>query len=380
MSGTTTGLTAQRFEGQPLTQPTYSFRNVPKCSRDLTDSSITYADRREPFVDAMAEMILLTKECMRRQAEREEAQEKEEKAAASRQKGRKRASSKKESDKDDGEKKRTSKPLSLEYMADRTGKSKLAQFISMISYICCIKQYPVSTTSDQLSTPSTTYIYLLADVDDPIFGYFVRTKTLPEDCKGDNDAKKSAGAASVVSDSSSSSDDDNGKMDPLQSLPAPSASKTSSTAITPYRHQIDPAKFQPSMLQGFITVTTFTNWQTTFRWDSMHDSAFSYDEPHMATMMATGQRKYDEDGTLAEAMQATVRSGDPWNEGIVWPRIAEISLLGGLGCGKVCFFEAANACQFHVNVCWLNEISSYLLTRSSILPQPYNCSIDSFGE
>lgn len=134
MSGTTTGLTAQRFEGQPLTQPTYSFRNVPKCSRDLTDSSITSADRREPFVDAMAEMILLTKECMRRQAEREEAQEKEEaaKAAASRQKGsRKRASSKKESDKDDGEKKRTSKPLSLEYMADRTGESTLAQFISI---------------------------------------------------------------------------------------------------------------------------------------------------------------------------------------------------------------------------------------------------------
>ena len=178
----------------------------------------------------------------------------------------------------------------------------------------------------------------MADVDDPIFGYFVRTKTLPENCKGDNDAKKSAGAASVVSDSSSSSssdDDDEGKMDSLQSLPAPSASKTSSTAITPYRHQIDPAKFQPSMLQGFITVTTFTNWQTTFRWDSMHDSAFSYDEPHMAMMMANGERKYDEDGTLAEAMQATVRSGDPWNEGIVWPRIAEISLLGGLGCGKV---------------------------------------------
>lgn len=182
-------------------------------------------------------------------------------------------------------------------------------------------------------------IYLFADVDDPIFGYFVRTKTLPEDCKDDNDFKKpSSSSSSVVSDSSSSSDDGSDKMDSLQSLPKPSASSTSSTAITPYRHHIDPAKFQPSMLQGFITVTTFTNWQTTFRWDSMHDSAFSYDEPHMAMMMVNGERKYDEDGTLAEAMQATVRSGDPWNEGIVWPRIAEISLLGGLGCGKVCLF------------------------------------------
>ena len=143
MSGTTTGLTAQRFEGQPLTQPTYSFRNVPKCSRDLTDSSITSADRREPFVDAMAEMILLTKECMRRQAEREEAQETEAaaKAASSRQKGsRKRGSSSSKKargnsgsggDTDDGDKKRTSKPLSLEYMADRTGESTLAQFISI---------------------------------------------------------------------------------------------------------------------------------------------------------------------------------------------------------------------------------------------------------
>jgi hypothetical protein len=143
----------------------------------------------------------------------------------------------------------------------------------------------------------------------------VRTKTLPEACKDDD--KKKPGATS--------SEDSGDKVDSLQSLPASG----------PYRHRIDPAKFQPSMLQGFITVTTFTNWQTTFRWDSMHDSAFSYDEPHMALMMVNGERKYDEDGTLAEDMQATVRSGDPWNEGIVWPRIAEISLLGGLGCGKV---------------------------------------------
>ena len=127
MSGTTTGLTAQRFEGKPLTQPTYSFRNVPKCSRDLAGSSIAYADRREPFVDSMAEMILLTKECMRRQAEMRDAKEKEAAAAAASKKGgRKRGSSSKkartEGEAGDGEKKRTSKPLSLEYMADRTGK------------------------------------------------------------------------------------------------------------------------------------------------------------------------------------------------------------------------------------------------------------------
>jgi hypothetical protein len=44
---------------------------------------------------------------------------------------------------------------------------------------------------------------------------------------------------------------------------------------------------------------------------------------------------WDTDGNLAREMQATVRCGDIWNEGVVWPRIAEISLLGGLGCGKV---------------------------------------------
>ena len=67
----------------------------------------------------------------------------------------------------------------------------------------------------------------------------------------------------------------------------------------------------------------------------MHDSAFAYDHEALAEAMASGVRKFDEDGTIAEALQSTVRCGDPWNEGIVWPRIAEISLLGGMGCGKV---------------------------------------------
>jgi len=81
-------------------------------------------------------------------------------------------------------------------------------------------------------------------------------------------------------------------------------------------------------------VTTFTNWQKTFRWDSLHDSAFSYDDEELNRQMVTGKRLYDRDGTLAQELEATVRCGDPWNEGIVWPRVAEISLLGGLGCGK----------------------------------------------
>ena len=137
------------------------------------------------------------------------------------------------------------------------------------------------------------------------------------------------------------------------------------------------------MLQGFITVTTFTNWQTTFRWDSMHDSAFSYDEPHMAMMMANGERKYDEDGTLAEAMQATVRSGDPWNEGIVWPRIAEISLLGGLGCGKVRLFKKLLSVSCLSGfLCWRTKFLWLLHGSYTLLPfsRLHHCLVDSIGE
>ena len=41
-----------------------------------------------------------------------------------------------------------------------------------------------------------------------------------------------------------------------------------------------------------------------------------------------------DDGSLAAKLNALEHSGDPDNEGIVWPRIAEIGLLCGLGCGS----------------------------------------------
>lgn len=230
------GLTAQRFAGKPLKQPGYSFRDVPKCERDLVGSSLQEADDRQHFTDSMAEMLLLCNEVMRRQALAE--QEKIRNNAA-----------KGETAKPT---KRPAKPLSLEYIADRI------------------------------------------DVDDPIFGYFVRNER-------------------IVSESTA--------VIPANSVPCNEANTL-------------PRTWKKGMLQGFITVTTFTNWQKSFRWDSMNDSAFSYDDEELAKQMLSGERLYDRDGTLAEEMQATVRCGDPWNEGIVWPRIAEISLLGALGCGK----------------------------------------------
>lgn len=85
------------------------------------------------------------------------------------------------------------------------------------------------------------------------------------------------------------------------------------------------------MLQGFITVTTFTNWQPTICWDSRHELAFSFDEPAMEQEREAGLRKLDSDGSLASALQATVHCGDVWNEGIVWPRIAENYVARCLG-------------------------------------------------
>lgn len=82
-------------------------------------------------------------------------------------------------------------------------------------------------------------------------------------------------------------------------------------------------------------MTTFTNWQSSFRFDSLHDMAFGQDDDVLEEQMKRGMRKYDVDGTLAMELEATVKGGNPHLEGIVYPRIAEVSLFGGLGCGKV---------------------------------------------
>ena len=83
----TSALNAQRFAGKPLKQPLYQFDSVPKCDRDLKGSTLYEINNRDDFIDATAEMVLLCNEATRR---------------ARRPQG-----------------KRTSKPLSLEYIADR---------------------------------------------------------------------------------------------------------------------------------------------------------------------------------------------------------------------------------------------------------------------
>jgi hypothetical protein len=51
-------------------------------------------------------------------------------------------------------------------------------------------------------------------------------------------------------------------------------------------------------------------------------------------MDGTSDAKVDVDGSLADELEALPRSGDPLGGGIVFPDVAEIGLVGGLGCGE----------------------------------------------
>jgi len=143
-------------------------------------------------------------------------------------------------------------------------------------------------TSSKKSTTkplSIEYIFDRIDTDDPLWGLMVRTDT-PTSFKG----------------------------------------RPSNVKASPH--------WKRGMLQGFITVTTFTNWKSSFRFDSLHEMAFAGDSDDLEEQMKNGLRKYDEDGSLAEELEATVKGGNPHVEGVVYPKIAEVALFGGLGCGK----------------------------------------------
>ena len=84
---------------------------------------------------------------------------------------------------------------------------------------------------------------------------------------------------------------------------------------------------QGGWLQGFVLYTNFTTWTHGFHWDSKHAmSGFPTDSAAYPNM--------DMDGSLAMELEAEPRSGDPRGGGIVFPSLAEIGLLGGLGCGE----------------------------------------------
>jgi predicted GNAT family N-acyltransferase len=79
-------------------------------------------------------------------------------------------------------------------------------------------------------------------------------------------------------------------------------------------------------LQGFLLWTNFTTWTHYFTWDSRHE---------LAGVQKCQHAKKDADGTLAEELQALPRTGSPLDAGVIFESVAEIALLGGLGCGEL---------------------------------------------
>jgi hypothetical protein len=79
-------------------------------------------------------------------------------------------------------------------------------------------------------------------------------------------------------------------------------------------------------LQGFILWTNFTTWTHFFHWDSLL--------PVSGMATPVNVNAHDIDGSLAKKLESEPRSGDPLDSGIVFDSIAEIGLLGGLGCGE----------------------------------------------
>lgn len=81
-------------------------------------------------------------------------------------------------------------------------------------------------------------------------------------------------------------------------------------------------------LQGFVLTTTFTTWTHYFKWDSKH--------PQSGMVASRRHRAWDYDGIMTRDLELQDRSGDPLGGGVIWHRVAEISLVGGLGCGEYC--------------------------------------------
>ena len=83
-------------------------------------------------------------------------------------------------------------------------------------------------------------------------------------------------------------------------------------------------------LQGFVMITPFTTWTCYFKWDSLHVKCGMYNHPNN-----TLNHAWDSTGSFSAELEKQPRSGDPHQGGVVWSTIAEISIVGGLGCGEL---------------------------------------------
>eukprot|EP00939_MAST-03C_sp_MAST-3C-sp1_P003033 g3033.t1 len=201
---------AKRFATtNPMREPPYEIEKVPYCEKDMKGSVLRKVTDRKEWEDSLAEMLLLCNEAVRRSAARR------------REKGLPPIVTP-DHPVPDG------KPITLEYIADRL------------------------------------------DIDDPIWGYQIRTE-------------------------------------------------------------------KEGWLQGFVLVTNFTCWHRWFHWTSLAMEAEVFRVPHGETDIDRTWREArvrDVDGSLAKALDRQMRDGDINTEGVIFPHVAEISLLGGLRCGS----------------------------------------------
>lgn len=90
-------------------------------------------------------------------------------------------------------------------------------------------------------------------------------------------------------------------------------------------------------LQGFLTWTNFTVWTLDFQWDSNHPASGLLEQDREVGAYTHAH----DDGALSKELQALPRGEqDPLDGGTVLKQIAEISLLGGLGCGELLLRKA----------------------------------------
>ena len=90
-------------------------------------------------------------------------------------------------------------------------------------------------------------------------------------------------------------------------------------------------------LQGFLVWTNFTVWTLDFQWNSNHPASGLRKQKGITEVSTYSH----DDGTLSKELQALPRGEqDPLDGGTVLKHIAEISLLGGLGCGELLLRKA----------------------------------------
>jgi hypothetical protein len=98
-------------------------------------------------------------------------------------------------------------------------------------------------------------------------------------------------------------------------------------------------------LQGFILYTTMTVWTEDFQWNSTHSRCgLLEDSTTNLNNNNNNNNNLIDDGTLSTELQALKKSRqsdpDPLDGGIVLHGVAEISLLGGIGCGELLLRKA----------------------------------------